>query len=277
MTYSEQRAALVAAVISREGKNQYTQGSKRDQVASGWSDCSSLMRWAHEDVLGIYIGGNTEAQIVSSKLTTVDVPIFSGVPDEVALLPGDLLFFRGRSLGRKSSQYVGHVEMYIGNGQLMGHGSGTGPTRKAMADYCRQRQASSSPVPEGNRGLICIRRAVTGMDPDGKKGDWDGMDTTQFVKDLYVQLLGREADEDGLKTWINEINNGKSFLDIYEGFANSTEGRRRFVREQYHHLLGREGKDTEVQFWVDQLASGKSHEEVYLGFVNSPEYQRNHQ
>ena len=63
MSYNEQRAALVAAVESREGKNQYTQGSKRDQVASGWSDCSSLMRWAHEEALGVYIGGNTEAQI----------------------------------------------------------------------------------------------------------------------------------------------------------------------------------------------------------------------
>lgn len=276
MTYSEQRAALVAAVISREGKNQYTRGSKRDQVASGWSDCSSLMRWAHEDVLGIYIGGNTEAQIVSSKLTTVDVPISSGVPDEVALLPGDLLFFRGRSLDRKSSQYVGHVEMYIGNGQLMGHGSGTGPTRKNMADYCRQRQASSSPVPEGNRGLICIRRAVTGMDPDGKKGDWDGVDTTQFVKDLYVQLLGREADE-GLQDWLRFIDEGHSFLEVYEGFVESPEGRRHFVQELYHHLLGREGRQDEIDSWVKELASGKTQEDVYKGFINSEEYQRNHQ
>ena len=276
MSYSEQRAALVAAVISREGKNQYTQGSKRDQVASGWSDCSSLMRWAHEDVLGIYIGGNTEAQIVSSKLTTVDVPISSGVPDEVALLPGDLLFFRGRSLDRKSSQYVGHVEMYIGNGQLMGHGSGTGPTRKNMADYCRQRQASSSPVPEGNRGLICIRRAVTGMDPDGKKGDWDGVDTTQFVKDLYVQLLGREADE-GLQDWLRFIDEGHSFLEVYEGFVESPEGRRHFVQELYHHLLGREGRQDEIDSWVKELASGKTQEDVYKGFINSEEYQRNHQ
>ena len=276
MSYSEQRAALVAAVISREGKNQYTRGSKRDQVASGWSDCSSLMRWAHEDVLGIYIGGNTEAQIVSSKLTTVDVPISSGVPDEVALLPGDLLFFRGRSLDRKSSQYVGHVEMYIGNGQLMGHGSGTGPTRKNMADYCRQRQASSSPVPEGNRGLICIRRAVTGMDPDGKKGDWDGVDTTQFVKDLYVQLLGREADE-GLQDWLRFIDEGHSFLEVYEGFVESPEGRRHFVQELYHHLLGREGRQDEIDSWVKELASGKTQEDVYKGFINSEEYQRNHQ
>lgn len=277
MTYSEQRAALVAAVISREGKNQYTQGSKRDQVASGWSDCSSLMRWAHEDVLGIYIGGNTEAQIVSSKLTTVDVPIFSGVPDEVALLPGDLLFFRGRSLGRKSSQYVGHVEMYIGNGQLMGHGSGTGPTRKAMADYCRQRQASSSPVPAGNRGLICVRRAVTGMDPDGKKGDWDGVDKEQVIRDLYARLFGREADEGGLQDWLDYIDQGHTFLDVYNGFLNSAEGRRTYVRELYHHLLGREGRDDEVQSWIDQLAAGSSQTDVLKGFLYSEEYKRNHQ
>ncbi len=276
MTYSEQRAALVAAVISREGKNQYTQGSKRDQVASGWSDCSSLMRWAHEEALGVYIGGNTEAQIDSDELITVGVPVQSGVPDEEALLPGDLLFFRGRSLGRKSSQYVGHVEMYIGNGQLMGHGSGAGPTRKAMADYCRQRQASSSPVPEGNRGLICIRRAVTGMDPDGKKGDWDGVDTTQFVKDLYVQLLGREADE-GLQDWLRFIDEGHSFLEVYEGFVESPEGRRHFVQELYHHLLGREGRQDEIDSWVKELASGKTQEDVYKGFIYSEEYKRKHQ
>ena len=275
MSYNEQRAALVAAVISREGKNQYTQGNKRDQVASGWSDCSSLMRWAHEAALGIYIGDNTEAQINSDKLTTVDVPIQNGVPDEEALLPGDLLFFRGRSLDRKSSQYVGHVEMYIGNGQLMGHGSGTGPTRKAMEDYCRQRQASSSPVPAGNRGLICVRRAVAGID-EQKKGDWDGVDTEQFVRNLYVQILGREADQ-GLQDWLRFIDEGHSFLEVYEGFVESPEGRRHFVKEQYHHLLGREGSDEEVNFWLGQLNEGKTQEEVYLGFINSEEYQRKHQ
>ena len=277
MTYSEQRAALVAAVESREGKNQYTQGSKRDQVADGWSDCSSLMRWAHEKALGVYIGDNTEAQINSGKLTTVDVAISAGVPDEAALLPGDLLFFRGRDTGRKASQYVGHVEMYVGNGQISGHGSGIGPVRKNMADYCRQRQASSSPVPEGNRGLICIRRAVTGMDPDEQKGDWDGVDKEKFVRDLYVQQLGREADEAGLRDWLAYIDEGHSFLEVYQGFVESTEGRRRFVREQYHHLLGREGRQDEVDFWVQQMAAGKSQEDVYRGFVESEEYRRKKQ
>lgn len=277
MTYSEQRAALVAAVESREGKNQYTTSSKRDQVASGWSDCSSLVRWAHEEALGVYIGDNTVGQINSSKLTTVDVPISGGVPDESRMLPGDLLFFRGRDTGRKASQYVGHVEMYVGNGECSGHGSGVGPTRKNMADYCRQRQASSSPVPAGNRGLICVRRAVTGMDPDEQKGDWDGVNTEQFVRDLYVQLFGREADAAGLKTWVDYAAAGHSFREVYEGFIHSPEGRRHFVQELYHHLLNREGRQDEVDFWVQQLAAGKSQEEVYLGFVNSPEYKRNHQ
>lgn len=271
MSYNEQRAALVSMVESREGKNQYTQSSKRDQVASGWSDCSSLMRWAHQEALEIYIGDNTEAQINSDKLTTVDVPISSGVPDEGAMLPGDLLFFRGRDTSRKASQYVGHVEMYVGNGQCSGHGSGVGPTRKNMADYCRQRQESSSPVPAGNRGLICVRRAVTGID---QKGDWDGVDKEQFVRDLYARLFGREADEGGVKDWLNYINQGHSFMDVYNGFLNSAEGRRTYVRELYHHLLGREGRDDEVQSWIDQLAAGKSQEEVLRGFLYSDEYKR---
>ena len=276
MSYAEQRAALASKVKSREGKNQYTQGSRRDEVANGYSDCSSLMRWAHEEVLGIYIGDNTEGQINSSKLTTVNVPIKNGIPDESKILVGDLLFFRGRDTSRGASQYVGHVEMYVGNGECSGHGSGIGPTRKNMADYCKQRQESNSPVPAGNRGLICVRRAVTGMDPDEKKGDWDGLDKEKFVRDLYVQQLGREADKEGLADWLRFIDEGHSFLEVYQGFTESTEGRRRFVREQYHHLLGREGRDDEVNFWVQQMASGKSQEEVYKGFIDSAEYQRNH-
>lgn len=31
-----------------------------------------------------------------------------------------------------------HVEMYIGNGTCMGHGSGIGPTRKNMNNYVRK-------------------------------------------------------------------------------------------------------------------------------------------
>ena len=159
MTNNEKRQALTGAVISREGKNRYTQSSKREQVASGWSDCSSLTRWAYQQI-GLEIGDNTEAQMLSKQLYNVIVPIDAGIPRESYLMPGDLLYFRGRNTSRGATQYVGHVEMYVGDGQISGHGSGTGPTRKDMVTYCKQRLMSSSPVPAGNRGLICVRRAV---------------------------------------------------------------------------------------------------------------------
>ena len=215
MSNADKRATIVAAIKSREGKNTYTQGSKRDQVASGWSDCSSLTRWAYQQI-GIDIGDNTESQMVSKQLYNVVVPIDAGVPSESYLLPGDLLYFRGRNTERKATKYVGHVEMYVGNGQLSGHGSGIGPTRKNMVNYCKQRQASSSPVPAGNRGLICVRRAVALIEED-PQSDQD------YVTSLYRDLLGREPDAGGLNGWVAALRDGMSREDVRQGFLGSEE------------------------------------------------------
>lgn len=215
MTVTDKRAAVVIAVKSREEQNTYTQGSKRDQVDSGWSDCSSLTCWAYEQV-GIDIGDNTEAQMVSNQLYNVVVPIDAGVPRESYLLPGDLLYFRGRDTGRKATKYVGHVEMYVGNGEISGHGSGIGPIRKNMVDYCRQRQASSSPVPAGNRGLICVRRAVALIEED-PQSDQD------YVASLYRDLLDREPDAGGLADWLEQLRGGMSREEVQRGFLASEE------------------------------------------------------
>ena len=166
MSIEEKRQALRNFIISREGKNQYTQSGKRDLVEDGYSDCSSLTRWVYEKALGFDIGEDTTEQIFSDKLRTVELDIRDGIPDEGSLAIGDLLFFRGRDRDRDYAYYVGHVEMYVGNGQISGHGSGIGPVRKDMAEYCRMRNNSYSPVPAGNRGLICVRRAVMACQED---------------------------------------------------------------------------------------------------------------
>ncbi|MDL2205374.1 C40 family peptidase [Eubacteriales bacterium OttesenSCG-928-N13] len=139
MTAKEKRAAVVAKAKSREKKNQYTQGSKRTQVGSGWSDCSSFVRWCYLQVLGQDIGGNTAAQIVNKKLTVADNN-GKTVPTESNLLPGDLLYFKGTDKSRPLG--VGHVELYLGSGKIIGHGSGTGPTIKVMSTYCKSRASS---------------------------------------------------------------------------------------------------------------------------------------
>lgn len=269
MTNSEKRQAIANKVISREGKNQYTQSDKRYLVDQGYSDCSSLTQWAHEEVLGINIGDNTEAQINSNRLTTVDVPIKNGVPDQSYLLPADLLYFRGTNTGRKASQYVGHVEMYVGNGQLSGHGSGVGPTRKNMAEYCMKRQSQSSPVPAGNRGLICVRRAVTGDDTSDR----------EYITSLYNTLLEREPDESGMNTWLNTLASGGTRNDVKNGILHSEEYKRKcqaYVTGLYETLLCRTPKEAEVNDWVQRMQGGMSKEEVRGGFTNSVEYRKNY-
>lgn len=153
---AQQRQAVVNAIKSREGKNKYTQSADRTKVGSGYGDCSSTTQWAYKTGIGLDIGVNTEAQINSKAGKDVNLTIKNGIPDESKMLPGDCLYFRGND--RSRTRGVGHVEMYIGNGQIMGHGSGVGPTRKNMSSYCASRQAQKGN--NGNKGLICVRRFI---------------------------------------------------------------------------------------------------------------------
>jgi hypothetical protein len=158
MTADEKRKKVVAKLKTRIGKNTYTQGPKRTQVGSGYGDCSATTRWAYLTTLNVDIGGNTEAQITSSKGKVVDTGDANGIPIEKNLKLGDLIYFRGTDDSRTKG--VGHVEMYIGNGQCCGHGSGIGPTVKNMKEYCKLRKNMSSTAKLKNRGYICAKRFI---------------------------------------------------------------------------------------------------------------------
>lgn len=139
MNAAEKRKKVVDYVKSREGKNKYTQSDKRTQVDSGYSDCSSLQQRAYQEV-GIAIGSYTGAQILKGDW----IQLGGGLPDESLMQPGDELFF-STNYDNGRPYRVGHIEMYVGNGQISGHGSGTGPTRKDMLQYCKQRNSSGKP------------------------------------------------------------------------------------------------------------------------------------
>lgn len=229
-------------------------------------------------------------QIRTKKLTTIDAGIRDGIPDEKKLLPGDLLFFRGSDTGRKSADYVGHVEMYVGNGELSGHGFGIGPVRKNMAEYCRARRERSAPAPINNRGLICVRRALpadnsdyaassaspegiaSSASPEGKAssgGFWKVK-----LEELYVTALGRLPDPEGLAFWEQQLKSGKSWEEISDAVIDSSEGRKRYVRELYTFLLGREPDAAEMEAWLNVLEHGGTRAEVFRGFLESEEYHR---
>ena len=148
-TVNDMRNSAVKYMTSRKGLNSYTQGGNRvyffgkpDNIPgtttqTGFSYCSSAVRAAIKTASGIDIGSNTSAQINNRKKKGIVVHETTGYyPDASKLLPGDCLYFKGNT---SHPLDVGHVEMYIGDGKLCGHGSGTGPKIRNMTDYCKSR------------------------------------------------------------------------------------------------------------------------------------------
>ena len=157
MTLQKKRNLLIKKALSREKKNQYSQDvNKRTMIESGYGDCSGTVWYWYYKLFGIHIGANTQAQINSTSGKDVNLKIISGIPDESKMEKGDLLYFRGAD--NKRTKGVGHVEMYIGNGQIFGHGSGIGGTIKDMRSYCQSRFNQKSTSLLKNKGLICVRR-----------------------------------------------------------------------------------------------------------------------
>lgn len=192
MTAAEYRNLAVQYMISRAKKNSYTQDGNRvyffgkpdnkpgNTTQAGYSDCSSAVRAAIKAATGIDIGSNTSAQINNRNKKGVIVHETTGYyPDEAKLLPGDCLYFKGN---QSHPLDVGHVEMYIGNGQCCGHGSGTGPAIRNMATYCRGRATAE------RRYFMAIRW----IPDDGSTAPTDPNTLYYGMNDnLDVQLLQR--------------------------------------------------------------------------------------
>lgn len=121
--YAEKQKALVNQMYSIQGKLKYAQGNAKypgpRDVEQGSSDCSQTVQWAYKKILGVDPGDWTGAQRESSNTFTV----VTNTSDESKLQLGDLIL----------KQNPGHVEMYAGNGQTIGHGGpGLGPTVKPL-------------------------------------------------------------------------------------------------------------------------------------------------
>ena len=155
---------VVSLMKQIEGKNEYTMSGKRERVldtlngaSKGYGDCSATVRKVIQAATGKNIGGNTEDQYVNYQ-SRGGIIVNNRTIDESKLRPGDALYYArptsGYTQGRKDR--VGHVEMYIGNGKRMGHGSGMGPRESSVHD-------------DENRFLKAIRFTAgnSGLDTNG--------------------------------------------------------------------------------------------------------------
>ena len=212
MTAQEKRNQLVNSALTRKQKNQYSQDvNKRTLIEKGYGDCSGTTWYWYKKLFNMNIGTNTEAQINSKLGKRVALTITNGIPDESKMRKGDLMYFRGTNNAR--TEGVGHVEMYIGNGQCFGHGSGLGGTVKNMRDYCRMRYSQKSTAKLKNKGLICVIRFI----PDDVK--------TEVPRDLKtVNDIVWELEYRGILTnkplWLKKLDEDENAYYLAKGCVN---------------------------------------------------------
>ena len=100
-----------------------------------------------------------------------------------------------------------------------------------------------------------------------------------FVTRCYRIILGREPDEGGMKTWLNELNSGrKAASEIIDRFVNSPEFQgKNYSNEEaveilYKAMLGRGSDPNGKKNWVDKLINGQPFAVVINGFCVSKEF-----
>lgn len=91
----------------------------------------------------------------------------------------------------------------------------------------------------------------------------ESQDSQQIVQSLYLSLLGRAADPEGLEHWVGELENssidtlGDNFIQSSEFMtspaAESSDG---FVRSLYYNLFDRQADKAGLDYWTAQLEQG---------------------
>ncbi|QJC78451.1 DUF4214 domain-containing protein [Pseudomonas umsongensis] len=100
-------------------------------------------------------------------------------------------------------------------------------------------------------------------------------DNTDYVKALYTSVLGRDADDAGLDTWVSALTAGADRASIAQGFTNSAESTAKsasdFIDELYNNALGRSAEAEGKAAWTAALENGYTQAEVAIGIVGSDE------
>lgn len=98
-------------------------------------------------------------------------------------------------------------------------------------------------------------------------------DDAAFLQGLYGDVLGRDADADGLAGWLAALRNGLGRADVVAAFLASPEAQRRLVDHYYAELLDRPADEDGRRFWLTQLHEGRhSRAGVAQAFLASDEY-----
>ena len=98
----------------------------------------------------------------------------------------------------------------------------------------------------------------------------------QYVRQLYRDLLGREADPAGLLSWAMTFQTGMSRSAIADGIWTSAEHRGLQVDSYYAAYLHRAADPAGRLYWIHAFQVGMSERDVERAFLTSREYAKSH-
>jgi hypothetical protein len=99
------------------------------------------------------------------------------------------------------------------------------------------------------------------------------LDANSFISDLYIDVLGRQGESNGLTVWESVLNSGTSRNAVAAAFVQSAEAIEQIVQSDYIAFLHRPREQMTSDFWVNMLeAPNGSATDVAAGILSSPEY-----
>lgn len=107
---------------------------------------------------------------------------------------------------------------------------------------------------------------------------YGSLDNSGFANLVYTNVLGRQADSEGLTFWTNSLNAGTTRGSVMTGFSESTEYKASSLNKIrviafYYGMLRRAPEQAGFDFWVGVLDQGGSAFDLIDGFLKSAEYQ----
>lgn len=100
-----------------------------------------------------------------------------------------------------------------------------------------------------------------------------------FVKRLYSNILGRDADVEGMNFWVNELKSlNRTAATVAYGFFDSEEylasnkSDDSYCKDLYATLMGRKADEAGMEYWLKVLSDGESRGFVFNKFATSAEF-----
>jgi uncharacterized delta-60 repeat protein len=97
-----------------------------------------------------------------------------------------------------------------------------------------------------------------------------------FVIHVYLDLLQRSPEPNGLAFWAGMLDQGMSRTDVVTRIESSGEYRTLVVQGMYGHWLGRAADPAGLSGWVNFLNQGNTTEQLEAAILGSDEYFSRH-